>query len=154
VWLGVRWIVVDGGPGFDSCWEGSAYQQLCGAMRVGTWCRWGVASWSSCISWFVAMGTPSGTYIPVASSVNCAVPNISGFVWNWSGVNKEADASKIITFPCSVLVEVVEVLVWQRKVVSWFPGRWNIHEEPHRCRSGVVWFSNIFLWHTLRLSAA
>jgi hypothetical protein len=45
--------------------------------------RWnceGIASWSSCIPWFVVMGTRSGTYIPVASSVNCAVPNISGGV--------------------------------------------------------------------------
>ena len=58
-------------------------------------------------------------YIPVASSVNCAVPNISGCVWNWSVVTEQADASKILPFPCTVLVEVVEVLlVWQHKVVS------------------------------------
>jgi len=50
-------------------------------------------------------------YIPVASSVNCAVPNISGGVWNWSVVSRQADASKIIPFPCSVLVEVVELLL-------------------------------------------
>jgi hypothetical protein len=65
------------------------------------------------------MGTRSGTCIPVASSVNCAVSNISGGVWNWSVVSKQADASDIIPFPRSVLVEVVEVLlVWRRKVVS------------------------------------
>ena len=87
-------------------------------MSLRRWTSEGIASWSSCISWFVAMGTRSGTYIPVAPSVNCAVPNISGGVWNWSVVSRQADASKIIPFPCSILVEVVEVLVWQRKVVS------------------------------------
>jgi len=56
------------------------------------------------------MGTRSGTYIPVASSVNRAAPNISGGVWNSPVVSKQADESKIIPFPCSVLVEVVEVL--------------------------------------------
>ena len=87
-------------------------------MSLRRWTSEGIVSRSSCISWFVAMGTRSGTYIPVASSVNCAVPNISGGVWNWSVVSKEADASKLIPFPCSVFVEVVEMLVWERKVVS------------------------------------
>jgi len=88
-------------------------------MSLRRWTSEGIASWSSCISWFVAMGTRSGTYIPVASSINCAVPNISGGAWNWSVVSRQADASNIITFPCSVLVEVVGVfLVWQREVVS------------------------------------
>jgi len=88
-------------------------------MSLRHWTSEGIASWSFCISWFVAMGTRSGTHIPVASSVNCAVPNISGSIWNWSVVSRQADASKIIPFPCSVLVEVVEVLlVMQRNVVS------------------------------------
>jgi len=86
-------------------------------MSLGCWTSVRIASWSSCISWFVAMGCRSGTYSSVASSANCVVPNISGGVWNWSVVSKQADASKIIPFPCSVLVEVVEVYVWQRKVV-------------------------------------
>jgi hypothetical protein len=88
-------------------------------MSLRRWASEGIASWDSCVSWFLAMGTRSGTYIPVASSVNCAVPIISSGVWNWSVVSKQADASKIIPFPCSVFVEAVEVLlVWQRKVVS------------------------------------
>jgi len=80
-------------------------------MSLRHWAYEGIASWSSCISWFVAMGTRSGTYIPVASSVNCAVPDISGGAWNWSVVSRQADVSKIIPFPCSVLVEVVEVFL-------------------------------------------
>jgi hypothetical protein len=43
-------------------------------MSLTSWASEGIASWSSCISWFMAMGTRSGTYILVASSVNCAVP--------------------------------------------------------------------------------
>jgi hypothetical protein len=61
-------------------------------MSLMRWTSVGIASWSSCISWFVAMGTRSGTYIPIASSVNCAVPNIFGGVWNWSVVSKQAEA--------------------------------------------------------------
>jgi hypothetical protein len=38
------------------------------------------------------MGTRSGTNIPVVSSVFCAVPDISGGVWNWAEVSKQADA--------------------------------------------------------------
>jgi len=87
-------------------------------MSLRLWTSVRIASWSSCISWFVAMGTRSGTYIPVTSSVNCAAPNISGGVWYWPVVNKQADASKVIPFTCSGFVEVMEMLVWQRKVVS------------------------------------
>jgi len=61
-------------------------------MSLRLWTSEGIASWSFCISWVLAMGTRSGAYIPAASSVNCAVPNISGGVWNWSLVSKEADA--------------------------------------------------------------
>jgi len=85
-------------------------------LSLRRWISEGIASWSS---WLVAMGIRSGTHSPVASSVNFVVPNISGGVWNWSVVRKQAGASKIIPFPCSVLVEVAEVLlVWQRNVVS------------------------------------
>ena len=61
-------------------------------MSLRSWISEGIASWSSYILCFVAMGTRSGTYIPVASSVNCATPNISGGVWNWSVVSKQTYA--------------------------------------------------------------
>ena len=61
-------------------------------MSLRRWTSEGIASWSSGISWFVLMGTRSGTYIPVASSVNRAVPNNSGGVWNWSVVSRQAEA--------------------------------------------------------------
>jgi hypothetical protein len=69
------------------------------------------------------MGTRFGTYILVVSSANFAVPIISGGVWNWSVVSRQADASKIIPFPCNILVDTM--LVFWYGNVKWsgdFPG--------------------------------
>ena len=113
--------------------------------------------WGDCFLeflYFVFRGDGDSIRYIYSCSVECKLCGTQYFWWRLELVSKEADASKIIPFSCIVFVKVVEVLVWQRKVFSWFPGRWNIHEEPHRCRSGVVCFSNIFLRHRLRLSAA